>query len=328
MFRGVFFFTVGFLISSSAWSWGAKGHQIVAYVGADLTTEGRAFWQSNLEPMRTLSTVPDRVWKAPATKTQEGPTHYFEIDTYYTPSEYDQIPNYPSSYVEAIQQYTESRVVQNGTAPWRIRQLYRLALQALKANDMKTALQYAGTMSHYIGDLSQPLHVSENYDGQMSGNKGIHAYFETTVIKDENKIREEVKKRAQKLLRRKSFLKQFENQLMGTVLQEVQRSISWTDEILKIDDDLGRTQRGAAAQLDLATDRMADGAATLAVILSHLWQDSGLIARATPLTVKDPSFVKPEFRSLNFAKTRGSEASFHSSTVPLEDEVADCSMQD
>ena len=26
-------------------------------------------------------------------------------------------------------------------------------------------------MSHYIGDLSMPLHVSENYDGQMTGQK-------------------------------------------------------------------------------------------------------------------------------------------------------------
>ncbi len=322
MFNRVLFIVSTFLFSAQLWAWGAKGHQIVAYVGADLTTDGQAFWRSNLEPIRTLSTVPDRVWKGPSTKSQEAPTHFFEIDTYYTQPEYDQIPNYPSSYVEAIRQYTETRVIDNGTAPWRIRQLYRLALQALQAGDMKLALQYAGTMSHYVGDLSQPLHVSENYDGQMTGNKGIHAYFETTVIKDEIKIREDVKKRAQRLLRKKSFVRQFETQLMGTILNEVERSVSNVDQILETDKNLGRGAQGAAAQLELAKDRMADGAATLAVILGHLWQDSGLVARATPLTVQDPSFVKPEFKSLNFAKIRSADAS--SQTTSGDGELEDC----
>lgn len=301
MIRQTILLTVALGFSSSLWAWGAKGHQIVAYVGAELATTGQAFWQSNLEPMRTLSTVPDRVWKGPSTKTSEAPMHFFEIDTYYTSSQYDQIPNYPSSYVDAIQKYTESRVVENGTAPWRIRQLYRLALQSLKSGDMKTALQYAGTMSHYIGDLSQPLHVSENYDGQMTGNQGIHAYFETTVITDEAKIRVDVKQRAQTLLRKRSFTKQFETQLMNAVLQEVQRSISYQAQILKLDDQYGRTPKGAAAQLELAKDRMADGAATLAMILSNLWKDSGLVAKSSPQTVKDPAWVKPNFQQLDFS---------------------------
>jgi len=290
------------IFSSIALAWGAKGHQIVAHVGADLATQGQPFWQSNLEPIRILSTVPDRVWKAVNTKSEESPTHFFEIDTYYSESDFDQIPNFPSSYIEAIQKYTESRVIENGTAPWRIRQLYRLALQALRAGDMKKGLQYVGTMSHYVADLSQPLHVSENYDGQLTGNKGIHKYFETDVIVDEVKVRADVKKRTQKLLQSRSFQKQFETQLMGAILREVQRSISFEDEILKTDDQLGRSQKGAAAQLHLAKDRMAEGAAVFSIILSRLWIDSGLVARATPLTVKDPKWIQPDFRPLDFSR--------------------------
>ncbi|MGZ5280062.1 MAG: S1/P1 nuclease, partial [Pseudobdellovibrionaceae bacterium] len=275
---------------------------IVAHVGADLVTQGQPFWRSNLEPIRNLSTVPDRVWKSANTKSAEGPTHFFEIDTYYSESDFDEIQNFPSSYVEAIQKYTESRVVENGTAPWRVRQLYRLALQALRVGDMKKALQYVGTMSHYVADLSQPLHVSENYDGQLTGNKGIHKFFETDIISDELQIRTDVKKRAQKLLQSRSFQKQFETQLMGTILQEVQRSISFEDEILKTDDQFGRSQKGAAAQLNLAKDRLADGAAIFSIILSRLWADSGLVARATPLTVKDPKWVRPDFQQLDFSR--------------------------
>lgn len=300
-FKLYFPFLVTVIFASIASAWGAKGHQIVSYVGADLAQNGRAFWQSNLDPIRNLSTVPDRVWKSSATRSQEEHMHFFEIDTYYSPSDFDQIQNFPSSYIEAIQQYSESRVVDNGTAPWRIRQLYRLALQSLRAGEMKKALQYAGTMSHYIADISQPLHVTENYDGQMSGNKGIHKFFETDVIKDEAKIRADVKKRAEKLLQNQMFVRQFESQLMTVILQEVERSISQQKKVLDIDHQLGRNSKGAAAQLNLAKDRMADGAAVYAIVLSRLWQDSGLVAKATPMTIQDPSWIRPDFRQLNFA---------------------------
>jgi hypothetical protein len=296
------------IFSSVATAWGAKGHQIIAYVGGDLSSSGAAFWKANLEPLRTLSTVPDRVWKASTTKPQEEPMHFFEIDTYYSSSEFDQIQNFPSSYIEAIHQYTESRVIDHGTAPWRIRQLYRLALQALRQGDKKLGLQYAGTMAHYIGDLSQPLHVTENYDGQMTGNQGIHRFFETDILKDEIKIREDVKKRAQKLLQSRNFIRQFESQLMDVLLQEVQRSIAFEKKILDADHQWGRGAKGVAVQLDLAKDRMADGAAIYAIVLSRLWQDSGLIANSTPLTIKDPSWIRPDFSHLNFARQAVSAA--------------------
>lgn len=309
-------------MGTQAFGWGAKGHQIIAYVGAELATDGQAFWQANLEPMRTLSTVPDRVWKGSATKSQEAPNHFFQIDDYYSASNFDHITDFPSSYVEAIQKYTENRVIQDGTAPWRIRQLYRLALQSLRAGDMKAGLQYAGTLSHYVGDISQPLHVSENYDGQMSGNKGIHAYFETTIVDNEMQIRDDVKKRAQKLLKAALFRRQFEGQLMDVILQEIERSIVYRDTILKNDDQYGRNPKAAAIQLELAKDRMADGAATLTLILNRLWQDSGLVARATPLTIQDPSFVKPDFSQLPFVR----QAPYYKSINAAADEsVEDCS---
>jgi hypothetical protein len=321
--KGIWIF-FSFMFGSQAFGWGAKGHQIIAYVGAQLATDGQAFWQANLEPMRTLSTVPDRVWKRSATKSQEAPNHFFQIDSYESDSNFDHIADFPSSYVEAIQKYTENTVVQNGTAPWRIRQLYHLALQSLRAGDMKTGLQYVGTLSHYVGDISQPLHVSENYDGQKSGNKGIHAYFETTIINNEMQIRDEVKIRAQRLLKAATFRRLFEGQLMNVILQEVERSIAYRDAILKNDDQYGRNPKGAAVQLDLAEDRMADGAATLTLILNRLWQDSGLVAHATPMTIQDPSFVQPDFSQLTFVREAPYYKAIHAEADPS---LEDCSLR-
>lgn len=287
-----------FISSSLAYGWGSKGHQIVAYVGANLTTDGEAFWRANLEPLRKLTTVPDRVWKAPATKEGEANTHWFQVDAYYQPADYNQIIRFPSNYSDAITKYGASMIEINGVAPWRIRQLYQLAFYSFTQGDMKSALEYVGTMTHYIGDLSQPLHVTENYDGQQSGNKGIHSYFEATIIKDEIKIRADVEARAKRLLQDANFLSQFNGNLMDAVLLEVERSVTFRDQILQNDDKYGRSKNGASIQLELAKDRMADAAATTAMILNQLWRDTGLVAQATPMTVQDPKWVKPDFNNL------------------------------
>ena len=36
-------------------------------------------------------------------------------------------------------------------------------------------------MGHYIGDAHVPPHTTENYNGQLSGQTGIHALWETHV---------------------------------------------------------------------------------------------------------------------------------------------------
>ena len=40
----------------------------------------------------------------------------------------------------------------------------------------------AGTIAHYVGDLSMPLHIHENHDGAMTDQKGIHSYFEEKSV--------------------------------------------------------------------------------------------------------------------------------------------------
>jgi hypothetical protein len=41
---------------------------------------------------------------------------------------------------------------------------------------------FAAVASHYIQDAHQPFHATENYDGQQTGNYGIHSRFERDLI--------------------------------------------------------------------------------------------------------------------------------------------------
>lgn len=285
--------------TSKSFAWGAHGHQVVSYVGSQVAAEqSMSFWAANADGMRTLSTVPDRVWKGKQTKDDEAPTHWFQADAYVQDlNQCQDILAFPKSYDAAVQKYSEQTILKNGTAPWRIVQFYNAAVRDFKAGNMQQAVEEAGVMSHYIGDLSQPLHVSENYDGVETGQKGIHAWFETTNLQDEMSIRAEVLKRAEKLIQDPQFLAETMGDLQDVIYHEVIRSVLKRDEVLDNDKRLGRdSDEARSVQLDLAEDRMADGAAVLAVVLVRMSKDAGLDQKSGAVQVDDaPAWIAPDY---------------------------------
>jgi hypothetical protein len=275
-----------------AHGWGSVGHRIVAGVGSKYAG---GFWQINTAGMVQLTTAPDEVWKRLPTANYEKPTHFFQPDGYYdSPSQFHLIPQ---NYDQAVEQFTQSKVTKNGTSVWRAPQFYALALDALKKQDYKTALEYAGIMSHYIGDMSQPLHDSVDYDGQSTGLKGIHAFFETKniVSRDLNATTSAVAKVANALLHDAKFRNDFKGNLEQVIFSEVGRAYPFKDPLNKIDTDLGRKGQGAEELFDLAVARMGDGAATLALILDHLWADAGNPSGGASVDVDVPEWVRPQY---------------------------------
>jgi hypothetical protein len=59
---------------------------------------------------------------------------------------------------------------------------YRCMANTGRNEDLYAATVLAGILSHIVGDLTQPLHVSVDYDGWMEGQGGIHSYFETDIL--------------------------------------------------------------------------------------------------------------------------------------------------
>ena len=51
-----------------------------------------------------------------------------------------------------------------------------------RLSDLHAAVQLAGIMSHYVGDLTQPHHCSADFDGWLTGQGGFHVYFESLVL--------------------------------------------------------------------------------------------------------------------------------------------------
>src|SRR5690606_15218157 len=53
--------------------------------------------------------------------------------------------------------------------------------EAFRQGNPDSIVFYAADLSHYIGDAHVPLHASMNYDGQLTGQSGLHDLWETTV---------------------------------------------------------------------------------------------------------------------------------------------------
>lgn len=116
------------------------------------------------------------------TYTEPSGRHYIDIDFY---SEFTS-GQMPRDLNVLYAKYGVSTVNSLGISPWVIAN-YRATLTtqmstARNLSDFLTVARTAGEMAHYLQDINQPLHTTLNYDGQLTGNFGIHARYEGTMI--------------------------------------------------------------------------------------------------------------------------------------------------
>ena len=106
----------------------------------------------------------------------EGPRHFLDID------DYPDYRNLSRSLDTLIQTYGWSRVKDNGTNPWATMWFYDSLVAQLRRGNWPSAKQTAADIGHYVGDAHQPLHVAKNYNGQLTGQSGIHSRYESTML--------------------------------------------------------------------------------------------------------------------------------------------------
>jgi hypothetical protein len=58
--------------------------------------------------------------------------------------------------------------------------MYRLT-KAFQEKDGEKILNLSAEIGHYAADAHVPLHTTENYNGQLTGQKGIHALWESRI---------------------------------------------------------------------------------------------------------------------------------------------------
>ena len=79
-----------------------------------------------------------------------------------------------------------------GALPFRVWQMYLQMIRSLANGNVDEFICAGGTMSHYVGDACQSLHISylhhgENNQGDGNEETGVHADYETKMLEQKSK---------------------------------------------------------------------------------------------------------------------------------------------
>ena len=155
--------------------WGFFAHKRVnKYAVFTLPEELIGFYKKNIEYVEEHAVDADK--RRYAVK-EEAPRHYIDID-YYGESPFDSMPR---RWEDAVAKYTEDTLQEYGIVPWYIHTVYNRLVYAFIDKDASKILKYSADLGHYVADAHVPLHTTENYNGQLTGQKGIHAFWESRL---------------------------------------------------------------------------------------------------------------------------------------------------
>ena len=156
-------------------SWGPFGHEHINHAAVlALPDPLRVFFYNHIDFVTAESSVPD-LRKYTLNDKAEKPRHFIDLENFGSPD------SLPASLTEARKKYDDNFLQQNGILPWYIEEMMDKLTQAFREKRKTEILFLAADLGHYIGDAHMPLHTSANYDGQLTNQKGIHAFWESQL---------------------------------------------------------------------------------------------------------------------------------------------------
>ena len=153
--------------------------------------------------------------------------HYVDLDRY------GLVPfrGFDLDYDVLVKKHGSDQVQKNGLVLWTAEKTFRDLVNAFKTENREEIVRNSSDLAHYIGDLHQPLHTAENYNGQFTGQHGIHYRFELDLLD---------------LHLKKVHFQPARPKDLGPVLEALYamalESFMWVDNILVADQKLVATQ--------------------------------------------------------------------------------------
>ncbi len=164
-----------FFQGSFASAWGFFGHQKISRLAVFLLPpEMITFYKTHIQYITENAVNPD---KRRYVMAQEAPRHYLDLDIYGEEA-IDSLPRYWKS---ALEKYTEDTLMAYGIVPWQIQFTKYQLTKAFENQDLENILKLSVDLGHYIGDGNVPLHTTSNYNGQLTGQHGIHGLWESRL---------------------------------------------------------------------------------------------------------------------------------------------------
>jgi len=172
------------LCPAPAFAWGFAAHKAIMRRAIDiLPPEIKPFFVEHRDEMLIRVLDPD-LWRSVGWDDDQN--HFVNFGA----PELGPYPfaGYPREYGAALQKFGENDLKRLGTLPFREAEMsgsLQRAFERIGTGNtfaVSDAIVFAGAASHYIQDATQPLHAANNYDGQLSGQRGVHPRFETELV--------------------------------------------------------------------------------------------------------------------------------------------------
>jgi hypothetical protein len=156
-------------------SWGFLVHRTVHQLAVyQLPSEISGFFYTNMEYLVYNAPRPDTRRNQDST---EAPRHFVDLEAFGP----DAAHKMPMNWQAAVKRYSRDSLEKYGYVPYHVVYMQEKLTDAFRVGKKDSILFYAADLAHYIGDANVPLHSSINYDGQLSGQKGMHSLWESTV---------------------------------------------------------------------------------------------------------------------------------------------------
>ncbi|GAB3231619.1 hypothetical protein GCM10027346_18220 [Hymenobacter seoulensis] len=177
--RQLFLFSItGLLVLTSTvtvQAWGFFSHRLINRLAVyTLPREMIGFYKTNIDYLTDNATRPDsRRTVVPG----EAARHFLDLDVYGDSALY----KLPHSYPDAVALLGEDSLLKHGIVPWQVARMKGQLTAAFAAHDTDRILHLSADLGHYVADACVPLHTTHNYNGQLTGQRGIHALWESRL---------------------------------------------------------------------------------------------------------------------------------------------------
>jgi len=163
------------LIAIICSSWGFYAHKRINRIAVfTLPSAMIKFYKSNISYLSEHAVDPDKRRYA---DSAEAARHYLDAD-YYGSSPFDSLPE---KWKDAVDKFSEDTLKAHGIVPWQIQRTYGSLVKAFEQRDSIRILKLSADLGHYISDAHVPLHTTENYNGQLTNQIGIHGFWESRL---------------------------------------------------------------------------------------------------------------------------------------------------
>lgn len=160
-----------FLSALPGQAWGTTAHRLI-HERAIASLPGsplKRFLIAHESYVVSNAVLPDR-WRP--NDPLEGPRHYIDLEFYGG-----------AAFAKSAPETAPAKADYHwGTVPWQIDISYQRLVAALRERRSRDALREFAVLGHYVTDAHVPLHSTQNHDGQLTGDRGVHSRWESRLV--------------------------------------------------------------------------------------------------------------------------------------------------